>query len=158
MTPVKESSVERTLIIVKPDGVERGLIGDVLRRFEQRGLTVAGLKMIRIGAELAARHYAEHQGKPFYLGLIEFITSGPVVVSAIQGPGAIALVRAMMGATNPANAAPGTLRGDFAVNLSYNVIHGSDGPEAAQREIALYFTPDELFDYRRPTDKWLGGD
>src|SRR5512146_56853 len=102
-------SVERTLIIVKPDGVERGLISEVLRRFEQRGLTVAGLKMIRISPELAARHYADHQGKPFYPGLIQFITSGPVVVGAIQGPGAIALVRAMMGATNPANAVSGTI-------------------------------------------------
>lgn len=150
--------MERTLIIVKPDGVERGLIGEVLRRFEQRGLTVAGLKMIQISPELAARHYAEHQGKPFYPGLIQFITSGPVVVGAIQGPGAIALVRAMMGATNPANAASGTLRGDYAVSMSFNVIHGSDGPESAQREIALYFTPDELFDYQRPAEKWISGE
>ncbi|HEU5439298.1 MAG TPA: nucleoside-diphosphate kinase [Ktedonobacterales bacterium] len=150
--------MERTLIIVKPDGVERGLIGEVLRRFEQRGLTVAGLKMIRISPELAARHYAEHQGKPFYPGLIQFITSGPVVVGAIQGPGAIALVRAMMGATNPANAVSGTIRGDYAISMSFNVIHGSDGPESAQREIALYFTPDELFGYQRPAEKWISGE
>jgi nucleoside-diphosphate kinase len=150
--------VERTLIIVKPDGVERGLIGEVLRRFEQRGLTVAGLKLIRISPELAARHYAEHQGKPFYPGLISFITSGPVVVGVVEGPGAVSIVRTMMGATNPANAAPGTIRGDFAVNMSYNVIHGSDGVEAAEREIGLYFTPDELFNYSRPTDKWIRGE
>lgn len=150
--------MERTLIIVKPDGVERGLIGDLLHRFEQRGLTIAGLKLMRIAPELAARHYAEHQGKPFYPGLITFITSGPVVVGAVEGPGAIALVRTMMGATNPANAAPGTIRGDYAINMSYNVIHGSDSAESAAREIGLYFTPDELFSYTRPADKWIRGD
>jgi nucleoside-diphosphate kinase len=150
--------MERTLIIVKPDGVERGLIGEVLRRFEQRGLTVTGLKLMRISPELAARHYAEHQGKPFYPGLISFITSGPVVVGVVEGPGAVSMVRTMMGATNPANAAPGTIRGDFAVSMSYNVIHGSDGVEAAEREIGLYFTPDELFSYSRPTDKWIRGE
>ncbi|HEX6798705.1 MAG TPA: nucleoside-diphosphate kinase [Ktedonobacterales bacterium] len=150
--------MERTLIIVKPDGVERGLIGDLLHRFEQRGLTIAGLKMMRISLELAARHYAEHQGKPFYPGLISFITSGPVVVSAVEGPGAVALVRAMMGATNPANSAPGTIRGDYAVSMSYNVIHGSDSVESAAREIGLYFAPDELFSYTRPAEKWISGE
>lgn len=150
--------MERTLIIVKPDGVERGLIGDLLQRFERRGLTIAGLKMMRISPDLAARHYAEHQGKPFYPGLITFITSGPVVVGVVEGPGAVALVRAMMGATNPANAAAGTIRGDYAVSMSYNVIHGSDGVESAAREIGLYFTSDELYSYTRPTDKWVRGD
>ena len=150
--------MERTLIIVKPDGIERGLIGGLLHRFEQRGLTIAGLKMIRISPDLAARHYAEHQGKSFYPGLITFITSGPVVVGVIEGPGAVALVRTMMGATNPANAVPGTIRGDYAVSMSYNVIHGSDSLESAAREIALYFTPDELFSYARPTDKWIRGE
>ena len=146
--------MERTLIIVKPDGVQRGLVGEILNRFEKRGLKLAGLKLMRISPELAARHYAEHQGKPFYPGLVEFITSGPVVVGAVEGPGAIAMVRAMMGATNPANSAPGTIRGDYAVAMSYNIIHGSDGPESAQREVSLYFTPDELLTYERATDRW----
>lgn len=146
--------MERTLIIVKPDGVQRGLVGEILSRFEKRGLKLAGLKLMRISPELAARHYAEHQGKPFYPGLVEFITSGPVVVGAVEGPGAIAMVRAMMGATNPANSAPGTIRGDYAVAMSYNIIHGSDGAESAQREVSLYFTPDELLSYERATDKW----
>ncbi|MFI5273137.1 MAG: nucleoside-diphosphate kinase [Ktedonobacterales bacterium] len=150
--------MERTLIIVKPDGVERGLIGDLLRRFEQRGLTIAGLKMITISSELAGRHYAEHAGKPFYPGLMRFITSGPVVVGVVAGPGAVALVRGMMGATNPANAAVGTIRGDYAINMSYNVIHGSDSPESAAREIGLYFAPDEIFSYQRPVEKWIAGE
>ena len=149
--------MERTLIIVKPDGVQRGLVGPVLGRFEARGLKIVGLKLMRISRDLAARHYAEHQGKPFYEGLVAFITSGPTVVGAVEGPGAIKMVREMMGTTNPANAAPGTIRGDYAVALSYNVIHGSDGPESAQREIGLFFTPDELLDYERAADKWTVG-
>jgi len=147
--------VERTLIIVKPDGVQRGLIGQVLSRFEARGFKLAGLKLMQIPRELAERHYAEHQGKPFYEGLVSFITSGPVVVGVVEGPGAIATVRAMMGATNPANAAPGTIRGDYAVTVSYNIIHGSDGPESAQREVGLFFNANELVDYSRVTDSWV---
>jgi nucleoside-diphosphate kinase len=113
---------------------------------------------MRISRELAERHYAEHQGKPFYESLVSFITSSPVVVGVVEGPNAIAMVRTMMGATNPANAAPGTIRGDFAVSLSYNVIHGSDGPEAAQREVSLFFSPEELFALDRPHDAWIFGD
>lgn len=150
--------MERTLIIVKPDGVNRGLVGAVLSRFESRGLKIVGLKLMRISRDLADRHYAEHQGKGFYEGLVSFITSGPVVVGAIEGPGAIAIVRTMMGATNPANAAPGTIRGDYGVAVSFNIIHGSDGPESAQRELALYFSSDELQEYDRNTDRWVGGD
>jgi len=150
--------VERTLIIVKPDGVHRGLVGQVLARIEARGLKLVGLKLIRISRELAERHYAEHQGKGFYEGLLAFVTSGPVVVGVVEGPGAISLVRTMMGATNPANAAPGTIRGDLGVAVTYNVIHGSDGPESAQREISLYFTPEELVAYERGSDRWMGGD
>ncbi len=150
--------MERTLIIVKPDGVHRGLIGEVLRRFEARGLKLVGLKLTRISRELAERHYAEHQGKSFYEGLVSFITSGPVVVGVVEGPGAIGMVRTMMGATNPANAAPGTIRGDLGVAVSFNIIHGSDAPESAQREIGLYFAPDELFEYPRGTDRWVSGD
>ena len=147
--------MERTLIIVKPDGVQRGLIGHVLGRFEARGFKFAGLKLLHISRELAEAHYAEHLGKPFYEGLVSFITSAPVVVGVVEGPGVIAAVRAMMGATNPANAAPGTIRGDFAVAVSYNIIHGSDGLPAAEREIALFFQENELVDYSRATDRWV---
>jgi nucleoside-diphosphate kinase len=149
--------VERTLIIVKPDGVHRGLVGQILARLEARGLKLIGLKLIRISREVAERHYAEHQGKDFYEGLLSFITSAPVVVGVIEGPGAIALVRTMVGATNPANAAPGTIRGDLGIAVSFNVIHGSDGPESAQREISLYFAPEELFEYARGSDHWMVG-
>jgi nucleoside-diphosphate kinase len=146
--------LERTLIIVKPDAVQRGLTGQVLTRLESRGLRFAGLKLMRISRELASRHYAEHQGKPFYEGLVNFITSSPVVVGVVEGPNAIAITRTTMGATNPANATPGTIRGDFAVSLSYNIIHGSDSVESAQREISLFFSPDELVSYERASDKW----
>jgi nucleoside-diphosphate kinase len=150
--------VERTLIIVKPDGVQRSLVGEILGRFEARGLKFAGLKLMRISRELAERHYAEHQGKPFYEGLVSYITSSPVVVGVLEGPNAIAITRAMMGATNPANAAPGTIRGDYALTVSYNIIHGSDGPESAQREVGLFFNQDELLDYERASDRWVSGD
>lgn len=150
--------MERTLIIVKPDGVQRGLVGQVLSRFEQRGLKFAGLKLMRISRELAGRHYAEHQGKPFYEGLVSFITSSPVVVGVLEGPNAIALTRAMMGATNPTNATQGTIRGDFALVVSNNIIHGSDGPESAAREIGLFFTQDELLSYPLATDTWVYGE
>ena len=150
--------MERTLIILKPDAVQRGLIGPILSRFEAKGLRFAGLKLIRIAPELAARHYAEHQGKTFYEGLVSFITSSPVVVGVLEGLNAIATTRAMMGTTNPANAAPGTIRGDFAQSVGNNIIHGSDGPESAQREISLFFTPDELQSYERAADRWIFGD
>jgi nucleoside-diphosphate kinase len=150
--------MERTLIIVKPDGVQRGLVGQVLERFERRGLKFAGLKLMRISRDLAGRHYAEHQGKSFYEGLVGFITSSPVVVGVLEGPNAIALTRAMMGATNPANAVPGTIRGDFALVVSNNIIHGSDGLESAAREISLFFTPDELLSYELATDAWVYGE
>jgi nucleoside-diphosphate kinase len=150
--------VERTLIIIKPDAVQRGLIGPILSRFEARGLRFAALKLMRITPGLAGRHYAEHQGKPFYEGLVTFITSSPVVVGVLEGPNAIATTRTMMGATNPANAAPGTLRGDYALSVSNNVVHGSDGPESAQREIGLFFSPEELHTYERAVDPWILGD
>ncbi len=150
--------MERTLIILKPDAVQRGLIGPILTRFEAKGLRFAGLKLMRISPDLAARHYAEHQGKPFYEGLVTFITSSPVVVGVLEGPTAIATTRAMMGATNPANATPGTIRGDYALSVGNNIIHGSDGPESAQREIALFFSPDELQAYERAADRWVTGD
>jgi len=147
--------VERTLIIVKPEGVQRGLIGQVLSRFEAKGFKFVGLKLMRITPELAARHYAEHQGKPFYDGLIKHITSSPVVVGVLEGPNVISVTRALMGATKPWEAPAGTIRGDFAVSMGLNIIHGSDGGDSATREIGIFFTPEELVDYPRATDPWI---
>ncbi|HEY7782981.1 MAG TPA: nucleoside-diphosphate kinase [Ktedonobacterales bacterium] len=151
------STTERTLIIVKPEGVQRGLIGSLIARFEARGLKLVGLKMLQLSRELAERHYAEHQGKPFYPGLVRHITSAPVVVGVLEGPSAIVIARTMMGPTNPATAAPGTIRGDFAVDMGLNIIHGSDGAESAAREIALFFSDAELVSYQRATDPWSFG-
>jgi nucleoside-diphosphate kinase len=148
-------TIEQTLIIVKPDGVQRALAGQVIARFEARGLRIAGLKLMRISRALAEQHYAEHKGKPFYEGTVAYMTSAPVVVMVLEGPDAVAAARATMGATNPLNAAPGTLRADFGLNISRNIVHGSDKPETAAREIALYFAPDELVAYERAADKWL---
>ncbi|HKT38376.1 MAG TPA: nucleoside-diphosphate kinase, partial [Ktedonobacterales bacterium] len=141
--------MERTLIIVKPEGVQRGLIGQVIARFEQKGLKVVGLKLLQIPREMAERHYAEHAGKAFYEGLVDHITSSPVVVGALEGPEAVSVTRAMMGVTNPKAAAPGTIRGDYGLDIGLNIVHGSDGVESAQREISIFFTPAELVDYER---------
>lgn len=147
--------MERTLVIVKPDGVQRGLIGPIITRLEQRGLKIVGLKMMQITPELARKHYAIHEGKPFFDGLIRYITSSPVVVMVVEGKKAIEVVRATMGATNPVAAAPGTIRADYALEIGRNLVHGSDGPETAKTEIALFFKPEELLDYSRDTDKWI---
>lgn len=136
--------MERTFVMVKPDGVRRGLVGEILGRFERKGFRIVGLKMLRIGQELAEAHYAEHRDKPFFKGLVEFITSGPVVAFILEGPNAILEVRKMMGATHPKDALPGTIRGDFATTIDENVIHGSATPEDAAREIALFFKEEEL--------------
>ena len=136
--------MERTFIMVKPNGVERGLVGEIVARFERRGLVLRGMKLLRLSRELAERHYAEHREKPFFEPLLTFITSGPVVAMVWEGPQAISVARAMMGPTNPVDAAPGTIRGDFALDTEKNVVHGSDGPESAAREIELYFDADEL--------------
>ncbi len=136
--------MERTFIMLKPNGVERGLVGEIVARFERRGLTLRGLKLLRLSRELAERHYAEHREKPFFEPLLTFITSGPVVAMVWEGPEAIAVARTMMGSTNPVHAAPGTIRGDFALDTERNIVHGSDGSESAAREIALYFRDDEL--------------
>ena len=149
--------MERTLIIVKPEGVQRGLIGDVLARFERKGLKVVGLKLIQIPREMAERHYAEHVGKPFYEGLVGHITSSPVVVGVLEGPDAVSVARTMMGVTNPTQAAPGTIRGDYGLDIGLNIIHGSDGQEAAQREISIFFAPAELVSYDRAADRWVAG-
>lgn len=147
--------LEQTLVILKPDTVQRGLMGEIIARIERRGLRIVAMKMMRITPELAEQHYAEHTGKPFYPGLFAFITSGPVVVMVVEGPGAIGVLRAMMGKTNATEAAPGTIRGDLGISNQRNLIHGSDGPEAAAREIALYFRPEELLTYRRDVDPWI---
>jgi len=136
--------VERTFIMVKPDGVRQRLVGEVIGRFERRGFTLRGLKALRIDRALAERHYAEHVGKPFFEPLVEFITSGPVVAMVWEGRDAIGVARAMLGVTDAAQAAPGTIRGDFSVSKEQNVVHGSDGPESAAREISLFFDDDEL--------------
>jgi nucleoside-diphosphate kinase len=149
--------MERTLIIVKPEGVQRGLIGEVLNRFEARGLKLVGLKMVQIPSALAEQHYAEHQGKAFYSGLVRHITSSPVVVGVLEGPEAIAVTRAMIGPTNPLTAPAGTIRGDFGLDVGLNIIHGSDGPESAQREVALFFQDAELVHYERAMDSWVVG-
>jgi nucleoside-diphosphate kinase len=132
---------ERTLLLIKPDGVERGLVGEIISRIERKGLTVAALEMRIVSEELARRHYAEHDGKPFFGSLLEFITSGPLVAAIVEGPRAVAAVRQLVGATDPVEkAAPGTIRGDFGLETQFNLVHGSDSPESAGREIALWFT------------------
>ena len=137
-------AVETTLVLVKPDGMRRRLAGEIVARFERRGFRICGMKLMRVTEQQAAEHYVEHVGKPFYPELVEFITSGPVVAMAIEGLGAVATVRSMMGATNPLDSAPGTIRGDFALDLGRNVVHGSDAPGSAARELAIFFTDSEL--------------
>ena len=146
---------ERTLVLVKPDGVQRALVGEIIARFEQRGLHLVGLKLLRIDRELAERHYGEHAGKPFFSSLVEFITAAPVVAMVWEGPEAVAMVRSMMGATNPAAAAPGTIRGDHAVSIGANVVHGSDGSQRAAEEIALFFDETELVEWESAAARWL---
>jgi nucleoside-diphosphate kinase len=147
--------METTLIILKPDAVQRGLMGRIISRFEDKGLQVVGCKLMKISQELASRHYADHQGKPFYDGLVRFMTSSPVLVLAIRGVGAIAISRKLMGATFGSKAEAGTIRGDFGVSNSFNLIHGSDSPEAAAKELGLFFADGETLSYDRPIDAWV---
>lgn len=147
--------METTLIILKPDAVQRGLTGRIISRFEEKGLQIVGAKLMRISPELAATHYKDHNGKPFYNGLVRFMTSSPVLVMAVRGLGAIAVARKMMGATFGSKAEPGSIRGDFGVSNSFNLIHGSDSPEAAARELSLFFRPEEVLDFPRPSDAWV---
>ncbi len=149
--------MQRTLIICKPDCVERRLVGTILGRFESKGLRIAALKLIAVDRALAEKHYAEHHGKPFFEGLIEFITSSPVVVGVLEGNEAIAVVRNMLGATNGVAAAPGTIRGDLSISKQNNLVHGSDSPESAHREIALWFRPGELVEYTLAGSEWVFG-
>jgi nucleoside-diphosphate kinase len=146
---------ERTLVLVKPDGVQRLLAGRIIGRFEDRGLKLVGLKLVQVDRELAERHYAIHRERPFFAGLVAFITSSPLVAMVLEGPNAIGMVRAMVGATRPHEAAPGTIRGDFAVETAQNLVHASDGPETAATEIELWFEADELVDYSRDVDRWV---
>ena len=148
-------TIERSLVLVKPDGVQRGLIGRILARLEERGLKLIGLKLIRISEALGRQHYAEHVDKPFFPGLLEYMTSGPVVVAAFEGPGAVTAIRNAMGATNPLEASPGTVRGDYALEVGRNLVHGSDSVESGRREIALFFSEDELLPWDRDTDRWI---
>jgi len=146
--------MERTLVLVKPDGVQRGLIGEILARFERKGLKVIGLRMLDVSRPMAEQHYAVHAGKHFYDGLVEFITSGPVAAIALEGPDAIATVRRLVGKTVPNEAEPGTIRGDLGISGLRNLIHASDAPETATAELDLWFA-DELVDYRRTIDAWI---
>jgi nucleoside-diphosphate kinase len=146
---------ERTLVLVKPDGVQRQLVGRILARYEDRGLKIVGLKFVRIDRALAERHYAVHRERPFFRGLVDFITSGPLVAAALEGPDAIAVVRAVNGATRPEQAAPGTIRGDLALKTAQNLVHASDSAETAAAELELWFGPAELLDYRREIDAWV---
>ena len=137
-------AIERTLVLVKPNGVARGLIGEIVARFERRGFALKAARMLQVDRDLAARHYQEHVGRPFFEELVAFITSGPIMAMVVEGPAAVKVVRAMMGSTNPIDAAPGTIRGDYALDMGENVVHGSDSVDSAEREIALYFRPDDM--------------
>lgn len=148
---------ERTLVLIKPDGVQRLLVGRLLERYEQRGLKLVGLKLMVASRETAERHYAEHREKPFFGSLVDFITSAPLVALALEGLNAIAVCRAVNGATRPHEAAPGSIRGDFALETGQNLVHASDTPESAVRELAIWFAPGELLDYQRSIDGWVAG-
>ncbi|MFZ5650569.1 MAG: nucleoside-diphosphate kinase [Bacillota bacterium] len=147
--------MDRTYLMIKPDGVQRGLVGEIISRFEKKGLKIAGLKMLKISREMAERHYAEHAGKPFFAPLVDYITSGPVVAMVVEGKDVVATTREMMGATNPLKAAPGTIRATYGMDVGRNIIHGSDSPASAEREIGIFFQPNELAEYTRDVDKWI---
>ena len=147
--------MQRTLVLLKPDAVQRGLMGELISRVERRGLKPVAMKMLRVSEDLARRHYAAHVDKPFFKGLIAFITSSPIAAMVWEGENAVELVRSIMGATNPMDAAPGTIRGDFAVSVGPNLIHGSDSVEAAAKEIDLFFSQDQILDYARDLDRWI---
>ncbi len=148
---------ERTLVLIKPDGVQRLLVGRIIGRYEERGLKLVGLKLMHVDRDLAERHYAVHREKPFFGALVDFITSAPLVAIALEGLNAIAVCRAVNGATKPVDAAPGTVRGDFALETGQNLVHASDSVENAEQELALWFAPGELLDYARDIDRWVVG-
>lgn len=147
--------MERTLIIVKPDGVQRGLTGEIIKRFEQRGLRIVGMKFMHVSRDLAERHYGIHKEKPFFAGLVNYIISAPVVVIALEGTNAVQVARNTIGATKPNEAAAGTIRGDLALEIGRNLVHGSDSVDNGKQEIALWFKAEELYDWKRSTDPWI---
>ncbi len=147
--------METTLVLLKPDAVQRGLVGEIVNRLEKTGMKLTGMKLMQVSQDLANEHYGEHVGKPFFDGLVSFITSGPIVAMALEGNGAVAIVRKTMGATNPADSPPGTVRGDYGIDIGRNLVHGSDSVESAKREVALFFDDSELIDYLRATDPWI---
>ena len=147
--------MERTLVLLKPDSIQRGLAGEVISRLERRGLKFVAMKLMKVSNELANRHYGEHVGKPFFEGLVTFITSSPIVAMVVEGESAVEVVRNTMGATNPTQAGPGTIRGDLGLTIGMNLIHGSDSLESAEREIGIFFQPDEIVDYARNIDAWI---
>ena len=148
--------VERTLVLLKPDAVHRALVGRIVERFESKGIKIVGLKMMRVSDDLARRHYREHVGRPYFESLVQFITSSPIIAVALEGTNVIARVRKLVGATQPDNSEPGTIRGDFSNHAPMNLIHASDAPETAERELALFFAADEIFDYTRCDAPWIG--
>jgi nucleoside-diphosphate kinase len=150
-----ENNMERSLVLVKPDGVQRGLIGEVIARLERRGLMLVGARFLKVSQELAETHYAIHKGKPFYASLIEYITSAPVMAMVWAGPNAVAAIRQTMGATRPTEAAPGSLRHDFALEIGRNLTHASDSVENSEKEVALWFKPNELINWKRDADRWI---
>lgn len=147
--------MERTLVLVKPGALQRGLIGEIISRFEIRGLKVVAMKLMQVTRALAEQHYEEHVQKPFYEGLVNFITSGPIVAMVLEGENTVNMVRKMMGKTNPQDSAPGTIRGDFGISIGKNVVHGSDSLKSAEREIDLFFKEDEILDYQKTDENWL---
>jgi nucleoside-diphosphate kinase len=147
--------MERTLVLIKPDAMQRGLASEILGRLERRGLRIVGLKLMQVDRALAERHYGEHRGKPFFDGLVAYITACPIVAAVFEGTGAVESVRSTMGVTNPQKAAPGTIRGDYGLEIGRNLVHGSDSVESAEREVNLFFTPTEVLDVERSVDKWV---
>lgn len=147
--------MERTFIAVKPDGVQRGIVGEIIRRFESKGFTLVGLKLVKVSRDLAEQHYGVHKEKPFFPGLVEFITSGPVVAMVWEGEGVVTSARKIIGATNPLNAEPGTIRGDYGISIGRNIIHGSDAVETAQYEIGLWFKDEELVSWQPTVTPWI---
>ncbi len=147
--------MERTFVMIKPDAVQRGLIGEIISRLERKGLKIVAMKMLNVSKDLAERHYAEHREKPFFQSLVDYITSGPVVAMVVEGKNAVKVVRTLVGATNPQDALPGTIRGDFGMDIGRNVIHASDSLESAEREISLFFKPEEIVEYTRIDEDWL---
>jgi len=149
--------MERTLVLLKPDAVQRRLVGRIITRLEEKGLKIVGMKLMRVSQKLAEQHYAEHREKPFFPELVSFITSSPIVAMVVEGPGAIDEVRKLMGKTNPREAAPGTIRGDWGLSITMNLVHGSDSPASAAREIPIFFSDEEILDYSTADAPWLGG-